>query len=252
MLKKFLIPILTSFLILSCSNDDSSSESSNTNGTRMVKGVATFNNGTTQTSRYYYEGNHLVKTVQNDITNVFIYSGENIIKVENYTNANTLSSTTFCDYNAQGKLAKIYGTSLNGQPYSFVYNYNTDNSTTIVKYNGAETTENIVNTGTIYINDGEIIKKVMTKPNGETATYDYTYDDKNNPRKNYPAYYAIFQYSDWGSGVTGNQHNCITVSNEGGGYNYQYEYNSDGYPIEKTRIDSNGNLMDGVNNYYYE
>lgn len=255
MIKKLLFGITTLLFLFSCSSDDgSNTETLNTNGTKLVRGTFVSNNGITFTSRYVYDGNHLVKTIQDDVTNVFVYTGERIVRVDNYTNGNTLSSTVVFDYNSDGKLIKSSSTSLTGEPIYYVYTYNSDESVTVVKYFGGELPENIKNTGQLYFENGELVKKVMSMVGNPTITYHYTYDDKNNPRSNNPGYYAIFLYSDWGEAAIGNQHNLLSVSSDSNSYSYQYqyEYNLYGYPMKATRIDSNGNLMDGLNMYFYE
>jgi|GEM_PF-7086075 len=255
MIKKLLFGITALLVLFSCSSDDNgNTETLNTNGTKLVRGMSVLNSGRTFTSRYVYDGNHLIKTIQDDVTNVFIYEGERIVKIENFTNGNILSSTTVFDYNAEGKLTKSSSTSLSADPIYYLYTYNSDESVTVVKYFGGLLPEHIKNTGRLYFENGELIKKVMSSVGNPTITYHYIYDDKNNPRSNNPGYYEVFKYSDWGEAAIGNQHNLLSLSSDSNSYayHYQYEYNSYGYPMRETRMDSNGNLMDGVNTYYYE
>lgn len=251
-MKKIFLVVLCFLVLVGCSSDDNAANASDTEGSILTKGTATFNNGTVFTSRYTYEGRRLVKIVTDDRYTVYDYSGERITKAETYNNNNGLVGTVLFEYYPNGKIKRSLTTLSNGNVISYVYAYNEDGSVAVTRYIGSEIAENIDNIGYLYFENGEMVKKVMTKVGEQTATYTYTYDDKNSPRRFNPGYYEISYYLDYSFYAVGKQHNLLSVTQENGyEFFFQYEYNSAGYPLKSTRVDMNGIAFDGVNNYFY-
>jgi len=252
MIKKIFFLFAVLFLSYSCSSDDNGSKASNTEGSVLVRGTLTFNNGTVFTSRYTYEGRRLVKITADDRFTDYTYSGERITKAETYDNNNVLLAKVLFEYYPTGKIKRSLTTLSSGNIISYVYVNNPDGSVAVTRYIGSEIEENIDNIGYLYFENGEMVKKVMTKVGQPTVTYNFTYDDKNNPRRFNPGYYEISYYLDFSTYAVGNQHNLLSVNKENDySYTLQYEYNSENYPIKTTRIDINGNAFDGVNEYFY-
>lgn len=251
-MKQLFLMVLCCMVFAGCSSDDNAANASNTEGSILTKGTATFNDGTVFTSRYTYEDRRLVKIVTDDGFTVYNYSGELITKAETYNNDSVLLATVLFEYYPNRKIKRSLTTFSNGNVISYVYAYNEDGSVAVTRYIGSEIEENIDNIGYLYFENGEMVKKVMTKVGEPTATYTYTYDDKNSPRRFNPGYYEISYYLDFSFYAIGNQHNLLSVTKENSyAFSFQYEYNSENYPTKSTRVDMNGNAFDGVNNYFY-
>lgn len=168
----------------------------------------------------------MVKIATDDRYTVYDYSGERITKGETYNNNNGLVGTVVFEYYPNGKIKRSLTTLSNGNVISYVYANNIDGSVAVTRYIGSEIAENIDNIGYLYFENGEMVKKVMTKVGEPTVTYTYTYDDKNSPRRFNPGYYEISYYLDFSYYAMGNQHNLLTVTKESDyAFSFQYEYN---------------------------
>lgn len=75
-----------------------------------------------------------------------------------------------------------------------------DDKTTVTTYQGAELPANITRVDYLYFEDGEIVKKVATSPTENyDVTYDYEFDNMNNPNQNVAGYFAAFFYGSFGA-----------------------------------------------------
>ncbi|UCH13644.1 MAG: hypothetical protein JSV22_11110 [Bacteroidales bacterium] len=93
---------------------------------------------------------------------------------------------------------------------------------------------------------------VLTRIEGEDeesqftlVTSEYEYDNKNNPRYNWKLPTDIIQYNNPLRYIHQNALSCMMPPD----YEYQYEYNSDGYPVKEIRNWFNTEVYD---TFYYE
>ena len=183
-MKKFIILTL-SVLLFSCSSNESQDNSNS--GVVLLRKVITSNSQGTVTTNLNYNGNKIVNvTSSNGTEDKFTYTGDLIKKYEIYE-SNVLVHTELYSYNSQNELIS-----------SVELNYNTNYGTkTILTYNS---------NGTITYNmyDGDLISQTglwgtytATLNNGEITTFKdessnttdtYTYDFKNNYKKNILGY----------------------------------------------------------------
>ena len=92
-----------------------------------------------------------------------------------------------------------------------------------------------------YNSAGKVIMKEYSDDYYET----YEYDDKNNPRYNWDLPTDIIQYNNPVRYINQNALSCMMPPN----YEYQYEYNSDGYPVMEIRNWVGSEVYD---TFYYE
>lgn len=261
---KKMISVFGLVLLLSCSTNDVAPTSYNTNGIRLKKRTLALN-GVTYASDYTYDGNHLAKISSGSGYSIFSYIGERIVRIDNYTPENTPEGTTSCQYNSSNQLTllkSVYYADNTG--YKAIYQYNPDNSVTVNTYTGDNNSQDIIDPETtkLYFENNEIVKKEITSLVSGTLvtdTYTYTYDGKNNPNKNMVGYQKIMFYQKYfGPSIIDNLQNIQTIttslgnSTQSSSYTYQYTYNAVDYPISSQRMDSGGNLVDGIASYFYE
>lgn len=241
---KFFYLITFSLLFLfSCSSEDSSSENTPPQNfllKKIVEGDVVFGGSFTD---YTYDGNKLVEINRNDEkSDIYTYTGNLITKIEKFQiyyagtpdEETELLSTDHFEYNTNNQLVEFKTTT----PYSdeervttYVYNNNT---VTFEQYeNNPGIAPELLKTGTITLQDGEIVQLQVVKE-FDSYTDNYTYDAKNSIFKNVLGYdKLIFTH------IIGKQGSFTSVDTIIGGISqnfvnnneFEYTYNSDNYPI---------------------
>ena len=99
-----------------------------------------------------------------------------------------------------------------------------------------------------YDSRGNVITRIEDVNGGSQFTLsssEFEYDDKNNPRYNWDLPTDIIQYNNPVRYFNQNALSCMMPPN----YEYQYEYNSDGYPVMEIRNWVGSEVYD---TFYYE
>jgi hypothetical protein len=241
-MKKLILTILASTLILSCSNNSDNTDST-TAGLKIK--TETSIGGTTT---YNYNGNKLSTIVYpSSETTTFTYNGDLIIKEENsggrtnsvmnynYSNnllssssgiaiTNNISETTnsTLTYNSNGSI-----TSMNSRTYTSSGNTQTTNGKSIN-----------------YFSQGNPVRaEYYSISNGITTLTEsvtFTYDTNNSPYKNITGYYALgnpqgfSNINNLKSEIHKNASNVTTRTVQ-----ITYQYNSENYPISYTSVITN-------------
>lgn len=241
-MRKLILTILASSLILSCSNN---SDSTNSTSTGLLIKTETSIGGT---ATYNYNGNKLSNvTYSPSETSTYTYNGDLIIKEEengggvngvttyNYTN-NLLSSSTRSE-----SISNISTTT------NTTYIYNSNGSITEMT---TRTSINLGNTQTNnskhirYYSQGNCIKdEYFSISNGvstliETTTF--TYDSSNTPYKNITGFYLLtnpqgfYSINNLQSEIHKNASNVTTRTVQ-----ITYQYNSQNFPTSYTGVITN-------------
>ena len=230
--------------LVSCSSDDSTTPPNPTSQnlllSKTVEVDAFLGNFTTN---YTYNGNKLVEINRYDEeSDIYTYTGDLITKIEKFNvylsgtpdEVTELVSTDLFEYNSNNQLIEFKTTIPNSQMErvtTYVYNNNT---ITFEQYeNFPGNTPELLKTGTITMQDGEISTLQVVKT-FDSFTANYTYDNKNSIFKNVIGYdklmvtHIIGTQGSFTSGDTvlgGILHNFV---NNG---ELDYTYNADDYPI---------------------
>jgi hypothetical protein len=241
-MKKLILTILASTLILSCSNN---SDSTNSTSTGLLVKSETESSGTTT---YNYNGNKLSNILYSPSeTSTYTYNGDLIIKEEenggrvngvttyNYSN-NLLSSSTRSE--SISNISTTTNTS---------YIYNSNGSITEMT---TRTTINLGNTQTNnskhirYYSQGNCIKdEYFSISNGVSTLVDtatFTYDTSNTPYKNITGFYSFsnpqgfYSINNLKSEIHKNASNVTTRTIQ-----ITYQYNSQNFPISSTSVFTN-------------
>jgi hypothetical protein len=232
-MKRLFYLLSITFLILQSCSSDSSDNSNNFIGVKLIQ--VQFSNG--QISTFSYNGNKLFKI--NNSSGGFqkcSYEGEFIRLIESYNSVNDLISTTEHFYN-NNKLIRTKQYNPNGSFYGERnYSYNSDSTIILneVTYNNGNLIEdrNIK----LYLNSQGNIYKQHDLSNGNITNF--LYDNKNSPYKNITGYCNLmFEFN-----------NVIQISDNSSTSNYSYQYNSENYPISKL----NTNIPSETITYSYE
>lgn len=240
MKKIFCLVSFSLLTLVSCSSDDNTSEN-NPSGNdlllkRIVEGDVLLGGSFVN---YTYNGNKLVEINHNDeMADVYTYTGNLITKIEKLQGPpdqeRDLLSTDSFEYNANNQLVKFKTTTPDSdmeRVTTYVYNNNTVTFEQYENYPG-EAPE-LLKTGTITIQNGEIAQLQVVKE-FDSYTDNYTYDTKNSVFKNVVGYDKLIfthiigeqgSFTSVDSIIGGIAHNFV---NNG---EFEYTYNSDNYPI---------------------
>lgn len=205
------------FVLASCSTDDSKMDAANTTLVSQIVGSGT-------TISYVYIGNKVSQINNGTSKTVITYSGDFITKEESYTN-NVLSFSQEYVY----ENSKLKSSTFTDGAYikKDVYVYNTDGTVSYNSYkiDAITKVETIFKSGKYTFSDGNLIRD-----ENSSQTFIYEYDTKNNPFKNVLGFDKFII-----SGASVNNVVKETISITGSSNtdirSYQYEYNSDGFPI---------------------
>ncbi len=213
----------------SCSGDDSpESTNPDTSSVFLTKIESTYDDGSSESSLFTYEGNKLIKE---DYTDggyaLYEYSNSHISQILYYIDEEELFRKEIYEYNSENKLASythqiLIPTTYISERIEFTH---VDNNTVIAKNYNINNT--LISTDTITISNGNITQYI-SEHNSGSVTNSFTYDDKNDPFKNIHDFDVIIlsQYH-YGGGVN----NVITENLENvNGNTYTYTYNANGFP----------------------
>ncbi|MVO09308.1 hypothetical protein GOQ30_09075 [Flavobacterium sp. TP390] len=236
---KKLFALLSAFTVVltSCSSDDSSNESSTILVTKIIE---TYEDGSTYTENFYYNGNKLIKVEDSDgESETFVYdsNGKLISGIEKYYDgSNLITGNVNYVYNAQNKLSSIeYHDNLH-----FDYTYNSNGTITEDNYdsNGFADTfiYTFLNNNVVAIEESSIITT-------------YQFDTKNSPFMNVYSPYELFRsYFDYDyNNATNKLYNNSTADSRSS--TYTYIYNSDNFPIKRTETTGDGEII--ITEYFY-
>ena len=228
-------------LLQGCSSD---SGSNNNTSTAILCKTIKFNESDATNIRNYrteftYVGNKFNerKDYYNDVLtskSVYIYTGNLITQVKGYDENNIYNSLSTITYNNSGLPISILNIdnetgSWVGYKSNFVYNQN--GTITELSYSGDVNTQNTLDETTTYTLQNNILVSQITIGGTYTTSYSFTYDTKNSPFKNVIGLNNFF-------GPLSQEHNLLQ-SIQSDGVNspiiedFQYIYNSDGYPTSR-------------------
>lgn len=226
-MKKFLCLFSALTLVLtSCSNDDTP----NDNQFLLKKMVETYEDGSTITLNYTYEGNKLVSATDGagEGTVYWTYNQDLITKMEIKLSDGAILQQNAYSYDSNKRLSiflRIDPVEKTG--FREVYTYNGDNTISVKSYTGDDKTQiDLDGTAVITLVDGEVAKIVSTYG----VDFAYTYDTKNNPEKSVQGLDKISFADGEASGIL---HNIITQKKDDDpAKTAEITYNADNFPIK--------------------
>lgn len=246
MKKIFALAATALFIMTSCSSDDAQPTNPGTNNALLKKTVETFEDGSTFTTNYNYNGNKIVSVTDSEgnIVN-FTYTGDLITEVK-YYEGQTLFQRDVLEYDNNGKLttSTMYLLTQNSASKG-VYTHNSNGTITINNFYGdleSQTEPSGVDVLTVVNNN------ITNMTGGLTASWTFT--NTIDPLSN------ITGYMGW-----------MLANGEGGvnnlaSYNYQfsegpaeigtitYTYNSNNYPATSIDTNTEGDVI--TTQFFYE
>ena len=253
MKKIFTLGALALFLMTSCSSDDSSDPVDNSdNGTETLllkKTIETDEEGNELTTYFNYDGNKLTNVTDSEGGEMIFHYLNGFLVIIEYFEDGTITQRDYFSYNANDKLATSIILDLDENwANKMIYTHNSDGTVSIEDYTGDVTEQtNLHGNGVVTYSNNNIVNYTFTSTGGNSVTWDYTFDSKNNPLKNMSAFDTFnLAYQE------GGQNNTLSYTNEAYGESETtvYTYNSDNYPVTSTKTDGNGDVT--VTQYFYE
>jgi len=239
------------FLLLSCSKDDSSDIQAETPAVLLQKIITHSDEGDYETV-FTYEDNKLIEAKSIKENKKFNYQGDKISKISWYSNPdtnNTLTQTTEFEYLSDGRLKNFK--TISSYPLTVEFTY-VDNET--VDFRAVAARNSYSFNGFFKVKNNEISQYVYLAGATPRPSVDYHYDEKSHPLKNVTGYSNLFLYhyfynSFHNDGFTtniGSSRNCTSNSLIANPNVIEvtetYEYNDKGFPKVISR--SNGNEKD--------
>lgn len=180
----------------------------------------------TLTGTFEYDGNKLMKITYTDGSkDVYTYANNKLSKRELYEGGVIVQTDTF-EYDSNGKLKHFYSTDESNEVnHHNVYVYNANGTITVKEYTD-ETENNLFETYTLTLTNGNIVSYIS-----ENYSNTYTFDDKNAAEKN--TFAIDVMNLAWHEGGV---NNMLTLHFDNNGNNIQeitavYTYNSNNYPV---------------------
>ena len=172
--------------------------------------------------KYNSEGRAIKKEYSDDYYETYEYdeSGR-FLKLNSHYNDSTIYSVTEFTYNPEGQIEKGLVTARGRDSWDINYTYDSR---------------------------GNILTRIEGPEQGSQfalSSSEFEYDDKNNPRYNWGLPTDIIQYNNPVRYYNENMLSCAMPPN----FEYQYEYNSDGYPVKEIR---NWVWSEVHDTFYYE
>lgn len=226
------------FILVSCSNDDSSSSDSNvdtiTKPTKIVYLDA--DNKAVYTTNIKYDGNKIISAIDDDGFIVkYTYTGNEITKVEEFQSSTVLSLTTEYTY-LNGKLnTEVTRVPNETKYFEKKYTYNTDGTISCEgKGMNLPVGQSSSSSEKYTLKNGNVVK-VEVISNGQIySTTQSEYDSKKNPMINVVGMNLLISRSD----LTLNNRVKVTITDSSTReVTYSYLYNNDGFPTEQKRFD---------------
>ena len=231
-------------LLTACSSDDSEPEPTIPTGALLTKTIETYEDGSTFTTNYTYEGNKLIKVDDSDgESETFVYdaNGKLISGVEKYYNGSILiTGNVDYIYDSQNKLISI----VTDDGLNTDYTYNSNGTITELSYSSIGDFDTL-----IYTFSNNNITLVNQTIGNQTSVVNYQFDSFNGPFKNVYAPYDLFRnyfefdFNNETNAVYDNDSSSFLSSTS------TYVYNSDNYPTTKTETTGDGEVI--VTQYFY-
>ncbi|TBX70391.1 hypothetical protein EZL74_04235 [Flavobacterium silvisoli] len=245
-MKKILVlTVLSTLLFTSCSSSDSSPAAEN--DVLMTKSIATYDNGTPITTTYVYSGKKIQKSMSsNGYYEKFYYTGDLLTRIDYFDDSDVWIYKETYDYNSNNQLISYGWIELtNDYGSRELYTHNSDGTISVTKlYGNASVQSNFSDSGTIYLNNGDV--SMIDMDSG--GMYMYSYDSKNSPFKNITGLDKV-NFTD--GDPTGVFHNMLTESHDGfpsETMSYNYTYNGQNFP--STREWNEGSHSISVQYFY--
>ncbi len=258
-----LIIILIGITILACSSDDNIQNAFN-QSQKLIKKITVSQNGISQSILTFEYDNSKLVSLTNDLDRKteYAYLGsqldyESILEYNFQTEIYDLEYEQ-TDFEYENNILKSDVVTVNGNPIQ-KHDYFLQSSGKIVLYNFFNFTNNQWNSGGSRIFEysyGNIIQEVQTD-NTDAVVFklQYTYDDKKHPLKNLD---IQIKRRIWGYRLNAmNENNILSYAtydennNLLSSFSYAYQYDADGFPIEREKTDSNGQVVETIS-YEYE
>lgn len=239
-MKKFLYLFSFTLLVLtSCSKDENTSEQ--VSSVLVKKIIHTYSATDIETLTYKYDGNKIVsESSDGGFVANYTYSGNVITKIEERVNNQFQSSReyTYVD----GKVAtKVWKQNYDGTN-TYAYTYDSNGT---VSYKRTRPTG--MNTGILTMVNGNIVKNEVFYNGSLSNTYNYGYDNKNNPFKNVLGFNLLLETDE-------EMFSPNNMTQDGGGsptFNYVLKYDVNSFPTEKKRSDISYGSSDEFTKYFY-
>lgn len=237
-MKKLCFLLIALFFIISCSSDDSNTNSQPILLTEIVETVNYNGNIETHTYNFSYDGNRIISQYTENYQILFTYSGSLITKIE-YLNNNTISHVEEFVYNSDQELINFkrfeYENNLDYYGQNVDYAHNSDGTVSYIKNTGFLPNLTDTSTGTINFNSEGLVETIVSSTG---YTKSYVYDSKNNPYKNILGIEKILFTSDDGSSLIRNLITKVeTDSFSTYTVNSTYTYNTNDFPTESISND---------------
>lgn len=244
-MKKVLFTLAIGLATLtSCESDSETTPNNNAVGVLLTKTIDTFDDGSTVTGTYTYDGNKLTEMSFDDgFRDEFTYTNGLLTKIEEYTD-DVLDLTTVLEYDSSDRLIKETYTFTGQASDVNTFVYNADGTVTFNEDGGQ-----------IYVysySGGNNVSEDNTNGDGD---YTSTYDSKNGVFKNIHQR-EVFELLGYYASVN----NLLTYTNTSGtGYDDEdetntYTYNASNYPATSVQTYYAGTIDEETTNteYFYE
>ena len=234
--------------LLSCSSDDSSSITPpvDASGTLLKRIVETFEDGSTGTYDFTYDGNKLTSWVIDagtaDVETItYTYTNDLLTGIEADLIDTIDDNTVVIAYDSNNNISVVTRTDSSGTIQT-TYVYNNDGTVTATEGGGATTTYNITS--------GNIVEEAFVF-NADNETRTVSFDDKNGCFKNIHQAETLSLLNDiYTVYNTMNNETSVVVTGTNvfpdDSYNVTYQYNSNNYPVSSTRTEAPGTVDEEV------
>lgn len=245
-MKKVLFTLAIGLATLtSCESDSDSNNSNDNDVVLLTKNIDTYNDGSTTTVEYFYEGNKLVRIAASDVfVDTYIYTDgvltgheDTYYDLDENDDEVLVIDVSDFEYDSNNRLIKETVTYSEGGITVNTFVHNADGTVTKNYGDGDRTS--------VYtIINGNLTKIVYTDSDGgESSVTTNTYDTKNQPFKNISNASTFLLLGNYA--FTNNQLS-VTVT---GSASYPednevitYTYNSNDYPVESTTTYASGTV----------
>ena len=234
-IKNLTIYLFTLLILISCSNDDES-ENSTSDAIKPKKVTVAEVGSSPYTILLEYNGNYITKIT---------YSYGRIITI-NYTSDNKVLNYKIQEGTSSVTYSTIYENNLLKNIFEYTFYYNTNNQ--VIK---TFDSDNFAYPNTFYQYD---TNGNVNQSNDDYSTFQFTYDSSNNPFKN------VFPQIDpeiswpWFGSLINNQlkvkEKLSSATSYTTKYTYVYEYNSQNYATKRIQKSPSGTIWETVTYEY--
>jgi hypothetical protein len=260
-----LLGLLIGLTIFSCSSDDSNNEENPSENLKLIKKITVTQNGTPQSIfSFEYSNNKLISLAEElDNKTEYNYSGNQLNyerRLEyNFGTSSYDSEYERTDFEYQNNILESDLVTENGNQIQ-KHDYALNSNGKMTRYDFYNFFNNQWNSGGSrlfeYIS-GNITEEIQTDNNDDIVfKHQYTYDDKKHPLINVD---IQVRRQIWGYRLNSmNENNILSYStydmndNLQSSYTYSYQYDSDGYPTEREKLESGTDQVIETIIYEYE